>query len=573
MVTQHFEELEKEKKEKEFRKRKLEQLDKLSSGEAAKPKKQSSIKAAFSKQDCSKVDQLWGRAFFGNGIPFRFADDPYFKAAVAATASFGESYPGPPSADRLRNTILQREKQLCREGLASFQESLQLTGATAISDGWSDVRRRPLLNLLVVSPKGEMFLKAVTGGETKDAAYIAARLIAAIRDVGAENVIQVVTDSAAVCKAAGRLVEKEFPWITWTPCTPHCLDLLLEDMGKLSWAAEVVSEAKAVVKFITNHHRSQALFREKSAKDLLKPGDTRFATNFIMLDRMLEVKEALQGVVVGREWREWNEKSSHSDEGDEVRDCVLRSGFWKNVQEVLALTKGTVALLRECDRGVPIVGKVYVAMFNCEQELEALRDGTSEYCPGIKVSAQKYAQVHAIWEKRCEMLHSDMHAAGFVLDPEYQSPENGQHSNAEVMRGFHNIIEKLLPDVEDQVNAIEQLAKYRKLEGEFGRAFVKASAKKLLGWKWWVEWGSECPELQKVAQKVLSQVSCASACERNWSSYDFIHNKKRNRLRPDRANDLVEVFSNLRLMSKVNSVEYEEEMVAWDSEEEELEEE
>ncbi len=129
------------------------------------------------------------------------------------------------------------------------------------------------------------------------------------------------------------------------PCTPHCLDLLLEDVGKLPWATEVVAEAKAVVKFITNHHRSQALFRGKSALDLLKPGDTCFATNFIMLDRMLKVREALQELVVGREWREWNRKSNHSDDGDEVRDCVLRSGFWKNLEKVLALTKGTVALL------------------------------------------------------------------------------------------------------------------------------------------------------------------------------------------------------------------------------------
>jgi hypothetical protein len=47
------------------------------------------------------------------------------------------------------------------------------------------------------------------------------------------------------------------------------------------------------------------------------------------------------------------------------------------------------------------------------------------------------------------------------------------------MRGFHNIVEKLLPDVEDQVKAIEQLAKYKNSEGEFGCSFVKASAKKL----------------------------------------------------------------------------------------------
>jgi hypothetical protein len=146
----------------------------------------------------------------------------------------------------------------------------------------------------------------------------------------------------------------------------------------MPWATEVVVEAKAVVKFITNHHRIQVLFRGKFALDLLKLGDTRFATNFIMLNRMLEVREALQELIVGREWGKWNGKSNHSDDEDKVKDCVLRSEFWKNLEEVLALTKGTVPLLRECDQGVPIAGKVYVAMFNCGQELEALKDGTSE---------------------------------------------------------------------------------------------------------------------------------------------------------------------------------------------------
>ncbi len=116
--------MEKEKKEKEFKKRKVEQLNKLSNGEVVKPKKQSTLKAAFSKQDCSKVDQLWGRTFYANGLSFRLAKDPHFKATVAATTSFGESYPRPPFVDRLRITIMEREKQLCRDGLASFQESL-----------------------------------------------------------------------------------------------------------------------------------------------------------------------------------------------------------------------------------------------------------------------------------------------------------------------------------------------------------------------------------------------------------------------------------------------------------------
>jgi hypothetical protein len=55
-----------------------------------------------------------------------------------------------------------------------------------------------------------MFLKAVdTRGEIKDVAYIVGQLIDCIREVNADNVIQVVTDNAAICKAVGRLVEQD----------------------------------------------------------------------------------------------------------------------------------------------------------------------------------------------------------------------------------------------------------------------------------------------------------------------------------------------------------------------------
>ena len=73
------------------------------------------------------------------------------------------------------------------------------------------------------------------------------------------------------------------------------------------------------------------------------------------------------------------------------------------------------------------------------------------------------------------------------------------------------------------------------------------------------------PELQSVAVKVLAQCSSACSCERNWSTYGFIHSKARNRLRPGRARDLVFVFSNLRLLKKMEDLEYEEQFPEWDS--------
>ncbi len=227
-------------------------------------KKQSTLRAAFGKQDKSKVDVMWGRAFCGNGLSFRLINDPHFKAAVEATADFGENYKL-PSLVSLCTTLLDKEKVSVVVELKSFMASARSSKATITNDGWSDTRNRPLLNLLMVTPKGEKFLESVdTSGDTKDADFIAQVVGKAIEDVGAEIVVQVCMDSATICKVASRKLEARFPHITFTPCTSHCLDLLLEDMGKLDWVSSVIAEARTMLKFITNHHKSLTLFRSMS---------------------------------------------------------------------------------------------------------------------------------------------------------------------------------------------------------------------------------------------------------------------------------------------------------------------
>ncbi len=233
------------KREQETQKRKVQDLDEAAAALPQGPtKKQNTLKAAFGKQDKSKVDALWGRAFYGNGLSFRLINDPHFKAAIEATADFGKNYKL-PSLVSLRTTLLDKEKVSVAAKLKSFMTSTRSSKATITSDGWSDTRNRPLLNLLMVTPKGEKFLESVdTCGDTKDANFIAQVVGKAIEDVGAEIVVQVCMDSATVCKVAGRKLEARFPHITFTPCTPHCLDLLLEDMGKLDWVSSVIVEAR-----------------------------------------------------------------------------------------------------------------------------------------------------------------------------------------------------------------------------------------------------------------------------------------------------------------------------------------
>jgi hypothetical protein len=67
---------------------------------------------------------------------------------------------------------------------------------------------------------------------------------------------------------------------------------------------------------------------------------------------------------------------------------------------------------------------------------------------------------------------------------------------------------------------------------------------------WWFTSGSVGKLLPRIAWRILAQVVSLSLCERNWSSYSFVHSKVQNRLLPSRAEDLVYVYTNLRVFNQ-----------------------
>ena len=53
--------------------------------------------------------------------------------------------------------------------VTSIRASWGSSGVTIVSDGWTETRRRPLINIIATSPKGAMFLKDEDySGEVKD---------------------------------------------------------------------------------------------------------------------------------------------------------------------------------------------------------------------------------------------------------------------------------------------------------------------------------------------------------------------------------------------------------------------
>jgi hypothetical protein len=111
--------------------------------------------------------------------------------------------------------------------------------------------------------------------------------------------------------------------------------------------------------------------------------------------------------------------------------------------------------------------------------------------------------------------------------------------------------------------ANSQLTLYKGKKGIFARAWVMESARDMPAHLWWDQNGGSVPELQVFARMVLAQPASASICERINSEFEFVKDRRRNRLGHDKANLLVGLFHNLRLLKRMKKPEYVEPAIAW----------
>ncbi|KAK4383043.1 hypothetical protein Sango_2815000 [Sesamum angolense] len=189
----------------------------------------------------------------------------------------------PPGYNSLRTKLLQKEKANIENLLEYTKSTWKTKGVTLVCDGWTDPQRKPLINFMAVNEGGTMFVRAVNcEGEYKDKWFISTLIKEVMVEVGVANVVQIITDNAPVCKAAGLLVEQTYPHVFWTPCVVHTLNLALKNIcaaknteangityEKCHWITEIAASALMIRNFIMNHSMRLAMFNEFSKLKLL----------------------------------------------------------------------------------------------------------------------------------------------------------------------------------------------------------------------------------------------------------------------------------------------------------------
>ena len=277
----------------------------------------------------------------------------------------------PPSPYEIKNKYLDMEHKDMEAYVNIQREKWKTYGCTIMSDGWTGPTKLSIINFMVYSKGSTIFLKSVDASDKiKDNKYIYGLLKDVIKEVGESNVVQIVTDNGSAFVKAGKLLMKKYN-LYWTPCTAHCIDLMFEDIAKRATVSELITNARKITNFIYNHGWLLARVRKVCGGDIVRPGATRFATNYIALESLLKKRADLKKIFISDEWA--SHKLSRSTTGHDVEVLMFDHTYWEKVSKLVSIYEPLYTVLRIVDSEVvPTLPFVYELIRVMKQNLHQL---------------------------------------------------------------------------------------------------------------------------------------------------------------------------------------------------------
>lgn len=246
--------------------------------------RQLSMNEALFKERRAQCSPYVARWVYSHGIPFNALDNDEFNQMCEAIGKFGPGYE-PPTQYELREKLLSDEYARTKSLLDDREKEKIKLGCTIMTDAWTDMKRRSIMNLCMHCSGGTSFLKSKETSDVSHTSEVIFQLVdSAIEEVGVEHVMQVVTDNASNNMGAKKMLLEKRPKIFWSSCATHIINLMLQGIGNLKRFKTIIDQAKNLTIFIYAHHKTLALMRVATKRrDIIRPGVTRFASAFLTL--------------------------------------------------------------------------------------------------------------------------------------------------------------------------------------------------------------------------------------------------------------------------------------------------
>ncbi|GJN25599.1 hypothetical protein PR202_gb13445 [Eleusine coracana subsp. coracana] len=273
-----------------------------------------------------------------------------------------------------------------------------------------------------------------------------------------------------------------------------------------------------------------------------------------MLKRFLLLKDSLVRIVISDKWTAYREDDQQKARF--VRDKLLDADWWYQVKYIVGFTEPIYSMLRAADIGKPCLHLIYEMWDSMIDKVKSIifsREGL-----GLHDTSLFFNTIDDILQQCWLKSSTPLHCLAHSLNPRYYCQQclnevPGRippHEYGEISEERNTCFKKFFPIADDLRNIKKQFADYSLNRGVFANPDAIEDSAHFDPLQWWGTYGARTPELKELAFKLLGQPASSSCCERNWSTYGFIHSLRRNKLTPERAEDLVYVHNNLRLLSR-----------------------
>jgi Protein of unknown function (DUF 659)/hAT family C-terminal dimerisation region len=521
------------------------------------------------------------RALMCAGVAPHVLAVPEMQSALRAVALVGAAYK-PPSrwvaGGRLAKLVRVKVEEQMREASARAE----LGGVTLCSDGITSEQNRPIINVVFVGGGEVEFLEARDcSGKVKDGEFLTKEIIipAIMGRKDPFSVVQVVMDNAT--RSSWPIIQAACPWVVCTPCWPHCLDLLLEDIGKLPFFRFILKDVNRLRMFLRNKGMALHVYRTYATHAIASPGATRFRSLLIMLSSLLRMKDAVVKTLVDGNLRAYigkykNQKARPRDGEDEgkalgvrfqeLQALALDDEFWERCKLAQDIMLPIGKLQAFTDSNTATGSKANYHFFVMQATIEKIDFGEE---------TELKENVLYLTNQRWDYATSDLTLTGYLLDPEFWDCDLDEKS----FDAFCRMVDRTYPLPDEskypeteagadkfQVDtavvkhkraaAESQLSQYKnRTQGIFARESAQSAARIESAYDWWYLYGVMTPELRLVALRVTAQPCAASSSERAHKDMGAVLTKKRTRMDWEKVEDAVYVRMNSRLLNKTGNLD------------------
>ncbi|KAL6557390.1 hypothetical protein OROMI_017740 [Orobanche minor] len=397
---------------------------------------------------------------------------------------------------------------------------------------------------MAVTETGPMFLKAeYYEGQIKNKFFIADLIKGVVMEVGPQNVVQVITDNAPVCKATGMIVETQYPHIFWTPCVVHTLNLALKNICdaknvesnedvyvQCHRITEVAERALMVKNYILNHNMVNTMFNQIAPLKLLPVAETRFAYAIVMLKRFKLLKRSLERLVLYEEWSSYRE--CDTTRAQVIRSTMLDELWWDKVDYILQFSAHIYDMLRFADTDKPSLHLIYDMWDDMIEKVKNIiymheRKELTE-------NSAFYDVVDAILIDRWTKSSSPLHCLAHSLNPRYHSdawltmaPNRlPPHQDIELSEERNKCFKRYFPNSEARTSVNVEFARFSGQMDTFGSADSIEDRATMDPKMWWLDIINKVFSRRTIEEIIAALEREAADRKVVWSSSALVSLKK-----------------------------------------------